>query len=195
VHVLYVSLVREAEIVEGPPAADPRRVVSVGRLDAEKNPLLLADVMAELGEGWTLDVYGDGPLSDDLAERVAELGLGDRVTLHGYVAMGGDLLRAYREAGTLLHVSLTEGMPQVLLEAFAAHVPVVATAVGGVPALAGDAALLVEPDDAGAAAAALRRLAEEDGLRERLAAQGEAIVRAHTLEAEAEKLADFLLRA
>jgi glycosyltransferase involved in cell wall biosynthesis len=192
-HLLHVSLVSEADLAAGPPAPDPRRVISVGRLDPEKNPLLLADVAAALGAGWTLDVYGDGPLAGALADRARELGAGDRVTLHGYVPAGDGLARAYREAGALLHVSLTEGMPQVLLEAFGAHLPVVATAVGGVPALAADAALLVAPRDAAAAAAALRRLADEPGLRERLAQAGAAIAREHTLEAEARRLAAFLL--
>jgi glycosyltransferase involved in cell wall biosynthesis len=63
-----------------------------------------------------------------------------------------------------------------------------------VPGLAGEAALLVEPSDAGAAAAALLRLADEEGLRERLADAGEAVVRAHTLEVEAAALAAFLVR-
>jgi glycosyltransferase involved in cell wall biosynthesis len=82
-----------------------------------------------------------------------------------------------------------------LFEAFAARLPVVATAVGGVPAAAGDAALLIEPGDAGAAEAALRRLAGDAALRERLVAAGVARVGAHTLQAEAARVAAFLARS
>ena len=69
----------------------------------------------------------------------------------------------------LIQVSFTEGFPQVLVEAFGARLPVVATAVGGVPLVAGDAALLVAPGDADAAARALARVVSDVGLRRRLA--------------------------
>ena len=72
----------------------------------------------------------------------------------------GGLLDLYRNSHAFLHVSLTEGFPQVLVEAFASGLPAVATAVGGVAAAAGDAALLIEPQDAAAAAEALERIAD-----------------------------------
>ena len=67
----------------------------------------------------------------------------DRAELLGYLPIHGGLMDRYRSVNAFLHVSWTEGMPQVLLEAFAAGTPVVATAVGGVPEAAGDAALLI----------------------------------------------------
>jgi glycosyltransferase involved in cell wall biosynthesis len=80
----------------------------------------------------------------------------------------------------------------VLLEAFAAGIPVVATAVGGVPDAAGDAALLIPPGDAEAAAAALTRLADEPELRRELVERGIERVRGRTLEAESGRVARFL---
>ena len=91
-----------------------------------------------------------------------------------------------------LHVSWTEGMPQVLLEAFAAGTPVVATAVGGVPEAAGDAALLIPPGDADAAAAAIARIAADPELRRELVTRGIERVRGRTLEAESARVARFL---
>ena len=98
----------------------------------------------------------------------------------------------YRSAGALLHVSWTEGVPQVLHEAFAAGLPVVATAVGGVPEATDGAALLVPPGDADAAAAALTRLEREPELRRELVERGLERVRARTLEAESARVAEFL---
>src|SRR4051794_34034481 len=169
-----ISLVSQNELA--PPDALTARdyggeltALSVGRLDAEKNPLLLADVAAAAGERWRLVVCGDGPLRDELAARVAELGLDGRVSLRGYLSVGGELDELYRTSHALLHVSWTEGVPQVLFEAFAARLPVVATAVGGVPEAADGAALLVAPGDPAAPARALERIAAEPDLRERLA--------------------------
>jgi glycosyltransferase involved in cell wall biosynthesis len=83
-------------------------------------------------------------------------------------------------------------VPQVLLEAFAARLPVVATAVGGVPALVEDCGLLVAPDDAQAAAAALQELVSEGALRAQLLDRASARVQEHTLTAECRRLATFL---
>lgn len=198
-HVLHVSLVPEDSVLAEDPAARRTfggRIVTVGRLDTEKNPLLLAEILAVLAadeSDWTMDVYGDGPLAQPLQVRLAELGVGDRATLHGYLAADQGLTEAYRAGDVFLHVSWTEGMPQVLLEAFAARLPTVATAVGGVAALSGDAALLVGPGDAKAAADALRCVAADAHLRARLADAAEAVARAHTMEHEAGLLAAFLL--
>jgi glycosyltransferase involved in cell wall biosynthesis len=79
-----------------------------------------------------------------------------------------------------------------LFEAFAAGLPVVATAVGGVPDAVGDAALLVPPGDAGAAAAELERLAADETLRARLIEAGLARAHDHTMEAECRRVIEFL---
>jgi glycosyltransferase involved in cell wall biosynthesis len=193
-----VSLVPDAAVIDGVGEGRRfgRRIVTVGRLDAEKNPLLLAETMAELaaddGEPWRLDVYGSGPLEAELAGELERRGLGDTVRLCGYVAADAGLEEAYRGADAFLHVSFTEGVPQVLIESFAAGLPTVATAVGGVASLAEDAALLIPPGDARAAADALRMLDADAELRARLVAAGVSVARAHTLEAEAKRVAAFL---
>jgi glycosyltransferase involved in cell wall biosynthesis len=199
---LTVSLVSAAEVVDEEDAlaraqAPVRTLLSVGRLDAEKNPLLLVEIMALLhaqDPAWRLVVVGDGPLRAQVEARVAALGLDDAVDVRGYVAIDGELPALYRAADAFLHVSWTEGVPQVLFEAFAAGLPVVATDVGGVAQAAGEAASLVPPGDARAAATALRRVAEDAGLRARLVREGLARVRAHTLEAETRRLVGFLER-
>jgi glycosyltransferase involved in cell wall biosynthesis len=197
---LTVTTVREADLA-APPARDYAGdlvALSVGRLEAEKNPLLLADALALLRRRdprWRLVVVGEGALAGDLRRRLQELGVAAHADLRGYVAPDQGLMDVYRSSHAFLHVSWTEGMPQVLIEAFAARLPVVATAVGGVPAVARGAALLVPPGDADAAADALARLAGDEDLRARLVTAGAERARAHTIEAESARLAAFLRRA
>jgi glycosyltransferase involved in cell wall biosynthesis len=198
---INVSLVRAEDVEEvprgTPGAGGPIEVLTVGRVDEEKNPLLLPEVIERLvredGRDWRLTVCGDGPLLADLQRRCEELGVADRVRLRGFVPPSGGLRDLYRGADMFLHVSWTEGMPQVLLEAWATGLPVVATEVGGVGAAVGaDGGLLVAPGDAGAAVAALRRLAGDDGVRARVVAGGLARAREHTLEREAARVTAFV---
>ena len=189
-----VSMVDEAEIAPPRDGEPGFTVLSVGRLETEKNPLLLADVLAGLrarDQRWRLVVAGEGPMRAELEERLASLGVADGADLLGYVPVDAGLHDLYRSADFFLHVSWTEGLPQVLFEAFAARLPIVATAVGGVPDAAGDAALLVPPGDAEAAVEALGRLAADARLRAQLVESGVERVRRHTTTAEIKKVARF----
>jgi glycosyltransferase involved in cell wall biosynthesis len=196
---LSVSLVERSEIVS-PQDAHARayegelRALAVGRLEREKNPLLLADVLARLDgdRRWRLVVCGEGRLDRPLEARLAALGARDRAELRGYVPIDGGLRELYRSSHAFLHVSWTEGLPQVLFEAFAAGLPVVATAVGGVADAVGDAALLVPPGDADAAARALMRIAGDADLRARLVDAGLALANQRTIESESARVLEFL---
>jgi glycosyltransferase involved in cell wall biosynthesis len=189
-----VAMVDEEEIApprEGEPGFS---VLSVGRLETEKNPLLLADVLAGLvarDPRWRLVVAGEGPMRGELEERLASLGVAEHADLRGYVPVDAGLHDLYRSADYFLHVSWTEGLPQVIFEAFAARLPVVATAVGGVPDAAGEAALLMRPGSADAAVDALVRLADDAALRSRLVEAGVERVRRHTTAAEVRRVAEF----
>jgi glycosyltransferase involved in cell wall biosynthesis len=120
------------------------------------------------------------------------MGVADRLVQHGYVPIDGGLWQLYRSAHALLHVSMTEGVPQVVLEAFAARLPVVATGVGGVSDLVSGRGLLAPPADPDAAAAALARLLADDELRGRLVESAQRAAGSHTLETECSRLAEFL---
>jgi glycosyltransferase involved in cell wall biosynthesis len=195
-----VSLVSARDVEAGQRSAgrsydgDALVLLTVGRIDAEKNPLLLADVIALLRERdprWRLVVCGEGDMAGLLEARVAELGLGDACELRGYVPLDGGLLDLYRQSHAFLHVSRTEGLPQVLIEAYASGLPTVATAVGGVRAL-GDCSLLVPPDDAPAAAAAISALIDDPQLRQGLIASGLRRVTGLTQESQAAAVARFI---
>jgi glycosyltransferase involved in cell wall biosynthesis len=199
------SLVRAADIVAAEDAlARPwdgeLRLLAVGRLDPEKNPLLLPDVLARLrrsDERWRLVVAGEGGLESELRSRVSALGLDAAVELLGHVEHGDELTGLYRSCHAFLHVSLTEGVPQVLFEAQAAGLPIVATDVGGVRAALGGGglALLVPPGDVEAAAARVDRLRSDPELRERLIRAGLAAVAQETTEAQLERIERFLRAA
>lgn len=198
--VIAISLVRERDLT-APGDARRRaydgelRLLSVGRLETEKNPLLLADILLDLrarDPRWRLVVCGDGPRQGDLAARLEELGVAEHAELRGYVPIDGELPELYRTSHAFLHVSWTEGLPQVLFEAFAAGTPVVASAVGGVATAAQGAALLVPPGNADAAAEALGRVADDTALRVRLVESGLAQARRYTMEAECRRVADFV---
>lgn len=202
---ITVSLVEDADIA-GPDLAAAQKapadarsaeglvVLSVGRLDPEKNPLLLADVLellrAEL-PSVRLVVCGDGSLAGELQRRLCARGLASSARLLGALPLDR-LTEHYRAADVLLHVSLTEGFPQVLLEAFAAGTPVVATDVGAVAAVASGAAVLVPPADARAAADGVLQVARDASLRSALVARGAEVARAHTGARERERVVDLL---
>ncbi|HZT15006.1 MAG TPA: glycosyltransferase [Gaiellaceae bacterium] len=196
-----VSLVRREDIVslDEPLARSwdgDLPILSVGRLESEKNPLLLPEALAELRrrcDRWRLVVVGTGPLRDAVEARARALGVDDALELRGYVPFGDELWSLYRSSAAFLHVSLTEGLPQVLLEAQAAGLPVVATDVGGVRAALGDGrhALVVPPRDPRAIVDALERLRLDEQLRRRLVAEGLASVAERTLDAELDRVAAF----
>jgi glycosyltransferase involved in cell wall biosynthesis len=206
-HVLEigVSLVPAAEVVAPLVALardwrGERRCLSVGRLAAEKNPLLLVETIAELrrhDSRWRLTIAGDGPLRPAVEEAIAARRLESAVELAGEVPNGPPLWELYRRSHAFLHVSLTEGLPQVLIEAQASGVPIVATDVGGVREALGDGAggLIVPPRRADAAVAALEQLALDHDLRRRLVLAGIERARTETLEAQVERLTAFITQA
>jgi glycosyltransferase involved in cell wall biosynthesis len=197
-HVVAISIsLIDAEDVIGAQEAERRdysgelTALSVGRLEAQKNPLLLADVLAELrqrSERWRLVICGEGEMGEALSSRLRALGVDGDADLRGYVPVDGPLSQLYRDSHAFLHVSWTEGFPQVLLEAFAAGLPVVATAVGGIEEWIGDCAVLVPAGDAAAAAEALGRLAADPQLRERIGERGRRFALDHSVSAECRRV-------
>ena len=197
---ITVSLITKADLV-APEVAARRpydgtlRLLSVGRLDPEKNPVLLADVLARLREGgadWRLEICGEGPMSGALERRLHELGIAEHVELRGYVPLRPDLLDRYRHSHALLHISLTEGLPQVLVEAAASGLPIIATDVGGVGEALGDAAVLIPPNDPDGAAAAVAAVARDPDRRRALVEAGHAFASEHLLDREVHRVASFI---
>ena len=113
------TLVTAADVVAEAPERDWTGTIdllTVGRIDPEKNPFLLLDVLAQLERErpgrFRLRWAGVGPLADQVQRRVVELGLEEKVEMLGYVPTP-DLFEVYRSSHVFVHVSLTEGVPQV----------------------------------------------------------------------------------
>ncbi len=155
--------------------AGPPLLLSVGRLVEKKGfPDLLAACaqLKQAGYRFRCAIYGDGPLQDELAATIARLDLADTVELAG-VCPQHELVPVFQRADLfVLAPFITEdgdrdGVPNVLVEAMACGLPVVSTAVSGVPELVQHEAngLLVPPHDAPALAAALAALLEDPARR------------------------------
>jgi glycosyltransferase involved in cell wall biosynthesis/GT2 family glycosyltransferase len=146
-------------------AADDRLILAVGSLYPVKGYDILLEALGTLSAqpGWRLAVAGQGGEEPRLREQARREGLGDRVHLLGFRDDIPDLLAA---ADVYVMPSRSEGLPLALLEAMFAGLPVVASAVGGIPdALGEGGGILVPPGDAPALAAALRALLTDDERR------------------------------
>lgn len=136
---------------------------AAGRLSPEKGFDLLIEAVRQVradGLDIGLVLFGDGVLRESLAEQVAQCGLGAAVVLPGF----SDRIDATLHAlDAFVQSSHTEGLPNVLLEAMSAGLPIVATSVGGTPEIIADHAtgLLVPPGDARLLAAAISQLFDD----------------------------------
>jgi glycosyltransferase involved in cell wall biosynthesis len=175
---------REAKARLGIPAE--RLVIgAIGRLSREKGFDLLiraTDRLLAKGHDLELIIAGEGDHRERLAQLIAELARQDRVRLLGYHP---DVNTLYEAMDVFALSSLREGLPNVVLEAMAMEVPVVATRVAGVPRLiqAEETGLLVELGSADSLADSLERLLSDPELRERLRISGRrAVVTRHGFE-------------
>jgi glycosyltransferase involved in cell wall biosynthesis len=157
-----------------------RVVLAVGRLSREKGHAELVHALGRLrrearGIEFKLIVVGEGPERGRVEAAAESAGLSDRVVFAGHAS---DVRPFYALADVLALPSHSEGSPLVLLEAMAAGVPVVATAVGGVPEVAtdGETALLVPPQDPSAFADALARVLADATLARSLSGKAAAHV-------------------
>jgi glycosyltransferase involved in cell wall biosynthesis len=150
---------------------DPERplIGAVGRLSDEKGFDVLLRAAAA---GFDSDVViaGEGPLRPALESLIAELGLSSRVRLLGFRS---DTISLYQALDVFVLSSRREGLPNVVLEAMAMGVPVVATRVGGLLELVepGRNGLLVEPDSVADLARAVERLLADSAQRSHLATE------------------------
>jgi glycosyltransferase involved in cell wall biosynthesis len=170
--------------VDAPAAMPPRRLPGdrlvlgcTARLAPPKDVMTLLEALARPGcERWDLRVFGDGPDWEAIAARRDQLGLDARVRLFGHRE---DIALQLADCDAFALISDWEGLPYSILEAMAAGLPVLATAVGGIadlvaPAVTGE---LVAPRDPAAAARVLATWASEPALLGELGEAGYARAR------------------
>jgi glycosyltransferase involved in cell wall biosynthesis len=144
-------------------------VITPARLDDQKGHDTLLEAVAEVPEAMFV-LAGEGPRRAELEARASQLGVGERVR---FLGRREDVPRLLAACDVFCLPSLYEGSSLAVLEAMAAGIPVVSSAIGGTEELIEDGAggLLVPPGDAPALAAALRRVLGDADLRRELAAK------------------------
>ena len=148
------------------------RIVSVGRMDANKNHEMMIRAFAALAKrypAYTLTIYGEGELRGHLEALAAELGVADRVFLPGVIP---DVARQTRRAALFLLTSYSEGVSNALIEALAGGLPVIATDVpsGGTVELITDGmnGLIIPAGDGKALEQAMDRVLGDPDFGDRL---------------------------
>jgi glycosyltransferase involved in cell wall biosynthesis len=143
-------------------APDEHLILCAGRLSKEKGQIDMVSAMVRLRKrrpdlAVRLMIIGDGPEHERISQATQAAGLENSIVFTGHLK---NLTPYYEAADVVAIPSLSEGSPNVLLEAMAFGVPVVATAVGGIPEIVndGETALLVPAQDPDAMAAGIERL-------------------------------------
>lgn len=156
-----------------PCIADPRRLVCVARLSAQKGLPLLIEAVGRLRDlpGFRIDIIGDGDQRPNIEARIAELGIGDRLRLLGWCAPDR-VVSEVATARAFVLPSFAEGLPVGIMEAMALGRPVIATAIAGIPELVdAQTGWLIPAGSVRALTGAIR--AALDASTETLAAMGE----------------------
>lgn len=183
----------------------PRRAGSsgyglyVGTLQPRKNLARLIDAYARLVERETIDwdlviAGGLGWLGEPFQQQAAALGLAERIHFPGYVD-DAELPALFQNARFFAFPSLYEGFGLPVLEAQQMGVAVMTSSNSSLPEVAGDAALLVDPNDIEAIAEAMLRLSRDESLRQELIAAGYENVKRFSWEKAARETLAVLLNA
>src|ERR1017187_9183177 len=170
-----------------------RFILTVGAHRPHKNHGVLLRALAAMPADVSLVIVGyfDPNFRDKLPARIAELGLESRVRLVPEVTEEA-LPAVYRAASVFAFPSVVEGFGLPVLEAMAAGVPVVASAIPALAEVCGSAALLVPPDDAASWASAMSTVLGDKAAASPMIAAGTALAAAATWETGGRALSDLL---
>ena len=179
---------------------DVKTILCIGRLSHEKAHIDMVSALQHLrqmhpGRDVHLIIVGEGPEQLPLTQAIQSAGLDKHVVFAGQVR---NVAPYYEAADVVAIPSLTEGSPNVLLEAMSFEVPVVATTVGGIPEIVtdGETALLVPPRHPVALAEAIDRLFSNPAMAANMGQQArKKVEKDYSPESRAKALLDIYIRA
>lgn len=187
-------------------AAEPinpasKALVCVGRLSAQKGQLMLVEAFADaIDEGVDAELVlaGDGDMRGPIETMIAQRGLADRVRITGWIS-GEQVRREILSARALALPSFAEGLPMVIMEAFALGRPVLSTYIAGIPELVvdGENGWLIPSGSKEAIVEGIKKVMETPvHTLESMADKGRTAVRErHYTPTETAKLADHIRAA
>jgi glycosyltransferase involved in cell wall biosynthesis len=149
-------------------------ILHVGAIQKRKNITRLVEAFEAVDASWRLVLAGsNGYGSEEILARITSSSARDRILVTGYISTA-ELANWYRRASIFAFPSLDEGFGMPVLEAMAAGVPVLTSNRSALPEVAGDAALLVNPEETDDLSNALWQLTIDRQLRSKLIAAGSA---------------------
>jgi colanic acid/amylovoran biosynthesis glycosyltransferase len=181
IHRIYNGL-DLAPFVHADFSSIPPLIVALGRFIAKKgfaDLIRACRLLVERGKSFRCEIIGEGPLEEELREQIAQLDLQGCVELPG--AKPQHEIREYLAAASAFVLPSVidadggmDNLPTVIMEAMAAGLPVISTAIGGIPEMViqNETGFLVPPGDVAALAGAIERLFDEIGLARRLGERG-----------------------
>jgi glycosyltransferase involved in cell wall biosynthesis len=181
IHRVYNGL-NLAEFGRATFSSDPPSIVAIGRLIVKKgfaNLIRACALLVERGRSFQCDIFGEGPLENQLRAQIEELGLQEFVQLRGPKPQHE--LRAHlANASVFVLPSVPEpdggmdNLPTVIMEAMATGLPVVSTRIGGIPEMVIDnqTGFLVQPEDAVALAGTIEKVTNDQSLGQKLGQVG-----------------------
>lgn len=207
VHIFFASKFGEEDLLPTPHAHrrnnNPIRLLYVGRISPEKGLDVLLEAMHLLVTEISptrvsltiagADFYGSS-YGEKFRDRIVTSAVAELLTVTGYVPYGAMLFELYDSHDILVLPSFTEGFPQVLFEAMARGLPVVATTAGGIPRIIRNRhnGLLVAPGDATALVNAISELIADQELYYRLSFEGLRCAKSHTCQTEIASMRTFM---
>jgi glycosyltransferase involved in cell wall biosynthesis len=173
----------------------PITLLSVGRLQREKGHIYLLeafDILRKTMSNIQLRIVGEGNLRDTFLNWIEEHNFKNDIELPGVITHGPKLFEIYRKADIFILPSISEGTPKVILEAMANGLPVIATAVGGVPTIISHRVngYLVPRQNKEAIAEGILEIIANEVLRKNVVAAGYRTAMLHTNQIEIKRIID-----
>jgi len=181
IHRLYNGL-NLAEFGRANFSSDPPLIVAIGRLIPKKgfaNLIRACALLVERGRPFRCEIFGDGPLENQLRALIEDLGLREHIQLPG-PKLQHELRARLANANVFVLPSVPEAeggmdnLPTVIMEAMATGLPVVSTTIGGIPEMVieNETGFLVQPQDTAALVEAVEKVTNDRSLGQRLGRAG-----------------------